>query len=62
MLTKCRLAVFYNVIPGSGNKTIVKTWAEQNFPEIWAEVEKLPIVRHKEDGYEMYDVKREWKA
>lgn len=40
----------------------MKTWAEQNFPEVWGEVEKLPTVLHKEDGYEMFDLKREWKA
>lgn len=62
MLIGYRLAVFYNVIPGSGNKQHVKKWAEANFPEVWAEVEKLPVVTHKEDGYEMYDIKREWKA
>lgn len=52
----------YNAVPGERNKKSVQIWAEQSFPEIWAELERVPIVQHKEDGYDMFDIKREWKA
>ncbi len=49
-------------MPGEKNKNDVRNWAEQSFSGLWAELEKIPVVKHKEDGYDMFDIKREWKA
>lgn len=56
------LGIFYNALPGDKNKASVKSWAEANFPDQWAELEKVPMVKHKEDGYLMFDLERPWRA
>ena len=57
-----RLGIFYNALPGEKNKKDVKHWAELNFPDQWAELEKVPMVKHKEDGYMMFDIQRPWRV
>jgi len=49
-------------LPGEENKEAVEAWAKQNYPDVWAELETREKIIDKEDGFELFDIVREWKA
>ncbi|KAH6675597.1 putative complex I intermediate-associated protein 84, mitochondrial [Halenospora varia] len=55
------IGVFYNAIPSQGRKDMVEEWAKGNFPEQWAELEKIGQTEH-EEGHRLFNIKRDFKA
>jgi hypothetical protein len=60
--SSCRVGILYNALPGEENKAAVEAWAKQNYPDAWAELETKEKIIDKEDGFELFNIVREWKA
>lgn len=56
-----RLGIFYNATDGQNRKDMVEEWARGMYPDAWAELEEQGQTEH-EEGYRVYNIKREWKA
>ena len=52
-----RIGSFYNALPGQNRKDLVEIWAKDQYPEIWAELEKLGQ-RTMKEGHRMFNMKK----
>lgn len=60
-LTFYRLGTFYNAIPGVSRKELMEEWGKDKYPDVWKQLEKLGQTEH-EEGYMLFNMKREFKA
>jgi hypothetical protein len=61
VLTVHSLGLLYNAAPGEHDKQAVGNWAKGHYPTAWRELQGYGQSTH-EDGYEVYNVRRELTA
>jgi hypothetical protein len=61
-LTTNRIGTLYNAVPGQNRKDLVESWANELYPDVWAELEKFGQLTAKE-GHRLFKMpKQEIKA
>lgn len=63
-MTDCsdRLGILYNALPGASSRLEVESWAKQCHPEAWAALEAKGKTVDEENGFDLFNIVREWKV